>query len=351
MGTQPQLSSPGSSTGPEVSVVIPTRDRWHRLARTLACAQRQQGVTLQIVVVDDGSADGTAQRVRALGDGRILVVRHERSRGLAGARNAGIRASTGEWIAFLDDDDLWSETKLATQLRAARRDEADWCYAGAAFVDERGRPLGLAEPPDPLAVVRLLRGVNVIPAGASNVLVRAALLDRVGEFDERLSHFADWDLWIRLAAAARPATVDEPLLAYVQHSSNMRLTDSEGLVRELDHLDAKHGLAGDAEPGRAAMLQWVAESQWRTRRRSAAIVTFVRLLASDPTQLDVVGLARVLLPVRRRRIARLGRLIRAWRTGAASPQGTDPADGRLRWLDQYQHQPLPSPLHCPRVGR
>ena len=206
-------------------------------------------MTLQIVVVDDGSADGTAQRAQALGDSRILVVRHERSLGLAGARNAGIRAATGEWIAFLDDDDLWSETKLLSQLRAARRDEADWCYAGAAFVDERGRLLGLADPPDPLAVVRLLRGVNVIPAGASNVLVRAALLDRVGEFDERLSHFADWDLWIRLAAAARPAVVDEPLLAYVQHPGNMRLTDSEGLVRELDHLDAKHGLAGRRRAG------------------------------------------------------------------------------------------------------
>ena len=351
MGTQPQLRSRGSSTGPEVSVVIPTRDRWHRLERTLACARRQQDVTLQIVVVDDGSADGTAQRVQALGDRRILVVRHERSLGLSGARNAGIRAATGEWVAFLDDDDLWSETKLTSQLRAARRDEADWCYAGAAVVDERGRLLGLADPPDPRAVGRLLRGVNVIPAGASNVLVRAALLDRVGEFDERLSHFADWDLWIRLAAAARPATVDVPLLAYVQHSGNMRVTDSEGLVRELHHVDVKHGLAGDAEPGRAGMLQWIAESQWRTGRRGAAGVTVTRLLVSAPTQVDFVSLARVLLPVRRKRIAGLRRLIRSSRSGTSPPQGPDRADERLRWLDRYQHEPLPPPLHCPRVGR
>ena len=210
MGTQPQLRAQGARPDP--------RSRWSSRraiagigsrARS-ACVQQQQGVTLQIVVVDDGSADGTAQRAQALGDSRILVVRHERSLGLSGARNAGIRASTGEWIAFLDDDDLWSETKLITQLRAARRDAAGWCFAGAAVIDDRGRLLGLADPPDPLAVVRLLRGVNVIPAGASNVLVRAALLYRVGEFDERLSHFADWDLWIRLAAAARPATVESP---------------------------------------------------------------------------------------------------------------------------------------------
>jgi Glycosyl transferase family 2 len=332
-------------------VVIPTRDRWHRLARTLACVQRQQGVTLQIVVVDDGSADGTAQRARALGDSRIVVVRHERSLGLSGARNAGIRAAAGEWIAFLDDDDLWSETKLLSQLRAARRDEADWCYAGAAVVDERGRLVGLAAPPDPIAVLRALRGANVIPAGASNVLVRAALLDRVGEFDERLSHFADWDLWLRLAAAARPAVVDEPLLAYVQHPGNMRLTDSEGLVQELQHPDAKHGLGGNAEPGRAAMLQWIAESQWRTGRRGAAIIMFIRLVVSAPTQVDIVSLARMLLPVRRKRIASLRRLIRSSRAGTSSPEGPDHADGRLRWLDRYEHQPLRTPLHCPRVGR
>ena len=317
--------------GPEVSVVIPTRDRWPRLARTLACVQRQQDVTLQIVVVDDGSADGTAQRAQALGDARIVVVRHERSLGLAGARNAGIRAATGEWIAFLDDDDLWSEIKLISQLRAARRAQADWCYAGAAFVNERGGLLGLAEPPDPRAVLQLLRGVNVIPAGASNVLVSAALLGRVGEFDERLSHFADWDLWIRLAAAARPATVDAPLLAYVHHSGNMRLIDSDGLVRELDHLDAKHGLGGDAEPGRAAMLQWIAESQWRTGRRGAAVSTFIRLLLSAPTQVDIVGLARVLLPVRRKRIARLTRRLRSMVS-----RTPDPSDMRLQWLEEYR---------------
>ena len=345
------------AAGPEVSVVIPTRDRWHRLSRTLACVQRQRGVTLQIVVVDDGSADGTAENARSLGDTRILVVRHERSLGLSRARNAGIRASTGEWIAFLDDDDLWSEIKLISQLRAARRAEADWCYAGAAFVNERGRLLGLADPPDPQAVLRLLRGVNVIPAGASNVLVRAALLDRVGEFDERLSHFADWDLWIRLAAAARPATVDEPLLAYVQHPGNMRLTDSEGLVRELERVDGKHGLAGNAEPGRSAMLQWIAESQWRTGRRSAAAVTFARLLASDRTRVDFVRLARLLLPVRRKRIARFVRLIRSSTTDRSFPRGRDDANRRLQWLAKYQHggqvphQPLPPPLHCPRVGR
>jgi glycosyltransferase involved in cell wall biosynthesis len=323
-----------AATGPDVSVVIPTRDRWHVLSRTLPCVQRQQGVSLQIVVVDDGSVDGTAQNARTLDDPRILVVRHEHSLGLAGARNAGIRASTGQWIAFLDDDDLWSETKLISQLRAARRAAADWCYTGAVFVNARGTPLRVADPPDPRALLQRLRGVNVIPAGASNVLVRAALLQRVGGFDEHLSHLADWDLWLRLAAVARPATVAEPLIAYVQHAGNMRLTESDGLVRELDRLDAKHTLAGNAEPGRLAMLQWIAESQWRTGHRRAAAVTCGRLVASKPTGFDVVWLARLVLPRRRKRIAQVRKLARSLTKSATSRENRH--DRQLQWLDAHK---------------
>jgi glycosyltransferase involved in cell wall biosynthesis len=326
-----------AATGPDVSVVIPTRDRWHLLSRTLPCVQRQQGLSLEIVVVDDGSADGTAQKARTLDDPRILVVRHEQSLGLPAARNAGVRASTGQWIAFLDDDDLWSQTKLISQLRAARRAEADWCYSGAVFVDECGSLLRVADPPDPRALQERLRGVNVIPAGASNVLVRAALLHRVGEFDEQLSHFADWDLWIRLAAAARPATVDEPLIAYVQHPGNMRRMESDGLVQELDRLDAKHALAGNAEPGRFAMLQWIAESQWRTGRRRAAAVTCIRLAAWNPRRFDVVWLARLVLPGRRKRIAQLRKLARSsTKSASSSSESRDRQPRQIEWLEQYQ---------------
>jgi glycosyltransferase involved in cell wall biosynthesis len=289
-------SGSGSTIQPEVSVVIPTRDRWRLLSRTVACVRRQEGVRLEIVVVDDGSTDGTAEKLRGLGDPRIRTVRHDHSLGLAKARNSGIGGARGAWIAFLDDDDLWSPQKLLRQLLAARSAQARWCYSPAAFVDLRGRPLYIMEPPAPSSILLTLRGANAIPAGASNVLVCADLLDSVGHFDEGFRHFADWDLWIRLATTARPATTHEPLLAYVQHPGNMRLTEPEVLIGELDRLDAKHGLAGDAEPGRFAILRWIAEAQWQAGQRAAAARTFARLLRAHRAPSDVIWVARRVRP-------------------------------------------------------
>lgn len=107
--------------------------------------------------------DGTAEKVRRLGDPRIQTLRHEHSLGLSEARNAGIRRAAGEWIAFLDDDDLWSPHKSRRQLGAARRAQAAWCYSAAALIDSRGRVGQVLEAPAPASVLPRLRGVNVIP--------------------------------------------------------------------------------------------------------------------------------------------------------------------------------------------
>ena len=108
----------GGDGDPAVSVVIPTRDRWPLLATTLASALGQDGVALEVVVVDDGSATA-APVVPPFDDPRVRIARNDRSLGVAGARNRGIEAARGEWIAFLDDDDVWAPAKLRRQLDAA----------------------------------------------------------------------------------------------------------------------------------------------------------------------------------------------------------------------------------------
>ena len=117
------------------TVVIPTRNRRELLLSTLRSVLAQREVDVDVVVVDEGSDDGTADAVRLLGEPRARVVRHDTPKGLPAARNAGLAEATAEWIAFCDDDDLWAPDKLALQLAAARRASAVWCCAGAVEID------------------------------------------------------------------------------------------------------------------------------------------------------------------------------------------------------------------------
>ena len=123
---------------PTVSVVIPTRNRADVLkAHALPSALAQRDVDVEVVVVDDGSDDDDDRRaLEGLTDSRVRVVRHATREGQSRARNTGIEAALGEWIAFLDDDDLWSPDKLREQLDAAAADHAEFVYTGGVMVDE-----------------------------------------------------------------------------------------------------------------------------------------------------------------------------------------------------------------------
>jgi glycosyltransferase involved in cell wall biosynthesis len=269
---------------PKVTVVIPTKGRWPLLQRTLGGVLRQRGVELEVVIVDDGSSDETAERLVALGDRRVRPIRRELSRHVAATRNAGIAAARGEWIAFLDDDDLWAPDKLRVQLEAAATRKADFAWCSGLVVDARCSILETWPAREPDEILGLLLRGNWMPAGASNVIARRELVRELGGFDEELRHFADWDLWIRLAAAGRGATCPDPLVAYVRHSRNMILTDPRGVVRELRTLAAKHRAAADRYgvrpdrvlPDQAGVFRWLGASQARAGRRATAAAYYLR---------------------------------------------------------------------------
>ena len=115
----------------EVSVVIPTRNRSALLATTLRSVLRQQQVDLEVIVVDEASTDDTPAVLAAIGDTALRVIRHDAPRWLAAARNSGAAEAQGEWLAFLDDDDLWAPDKLVRQIQAAEEANRDWVYAGS----------------------------------------------------------------------------------------------------------------------------------------------------------------------------------------------------------------------------
>jgi len=174
---------------PEVSVVIPTRNRRTLLTRTLGTVLAQRDVGLEVLVVDDASEDGTPELIRNVGDPRVVLVQHDGRRGVAAARNTGLMRARAPWVAFVDDDDMWAPTKLARQLEAGASG-AGWVYAGAVIVDETLRIVAGKPPPIDRDVEQLL-AFNVVPGGGSGPLVRTDLARAVGGFDPQLSILAE----------------------------------------------------------------------------------------------------------------------------------------------------------------
>jgi glycosyltransferase involved in cell wall biosynthesis len=235
------------SSVPEVSVIIPTRNRWTTLSRSaLPAVWMQEDVSLDLVVVDDGSTDETQGGLETLERADVRVVRHEVSRGVAAARNTGIAHARGEWLAFLDDDDVWSPRKLRTQVDLAVKEGAGFVFSSAVIVDRFRQAIAYSAVPQDDDLARLLLWNNVVPGGCSNLVARAGLVRQLGGFDERLSMFADGDLWLRLALEAQGARCAEIHVGYLQHEDNMARRTSGVVFHEAAYLAAKHGRPGPA---------------------------------------------------------------------------------------------------------
>jgi len=193
--------------GPVVSVVIPTHNRAELLRRAIRSVLDQTYGNLEIIVVDDASKDNLYEVVTDFGDPRIQYIRHESSRGGSAARNTGIRAATGEFIAFLDDDDEWEPQKTEEQLGSLQRYDVVLCTSN----ELRGR--GEAYRKKSTADLEDLRRGRFTAGGTGILMARAALMKDV-LFDETLPCYQDWDVFIRLAHRCTIAYIDKPLLRY-----------------------------------------------------------------------------------------------------------------------------------------
>jgi glycosyltransferase involved in cell wall biosynthesis len=321
------------ASAPEVTVVVPTHSRWDLLSTAaLPASLGQEDVDLEVVVVDDGSTDMTAQGLSRIDDPRLRVVRHARPRGVAQARNAGIAAARGEWIAFLDDDDLWAPRKLRAQLDAAAAERAVFAYGGAAALDEDRRWVYSLPPaaPGTLALVLLQR--NVLWGGCSNVLVRADVVRRLEGFDERLYQLTDWDLWVRLSQAGGAAACPEVLVGCIEHARSMLLTTEDPVFAEFDYMEEKHRAARTAAGvaiDRRVFSRWVALGHRRAGRRARATSTYARAAIRNR---DAGSLARAL-------VAPFGERPAAWLRTLARGRTTEEPPHRLGepgWLTLYR---------------
>lgn len=281
---------------PDVTVVIPTRDRWPLVRRAVRSALDQRGVAVEVVVVDDGSSP---EGDPGVADDRVRLERHPTSRGVASARNRGIELAVGTWVAFLDDDDLWAPDKLALQLAAAREADAGWAWAAATVVDEQLAPLRFMRSPSPEAVAGSLLRTNPVPA-LSGVAARADVLRRTGGFDPAFSAMADWDLWIRIGTTTPGAGVGRSVVAYVEHTSNMLAgaADPNDVRPEFERLAAKHANAAAAAGvpfGDVWWSRWVASHHRFAGRRGEASRAYLRGAVERRSPGDAVRAAGALV--------------------------------------------------------
>ena len=317
---------------PEVSVVIPTRDRPEYLARSLVSALEQRKVRAEVLVVDDGSRTSVASRLTPEARRRARIVRHDAARGVCAARNTGISTARAPWLAFLDDDDLWAPTKLRTLLDLAAETGAGYVFSGGITIDADGKVLGAQEAPSAGEQLhRALLAESVIPYIPSNLVARTELVKSAGGFDTDLNVLGDWDLAVRLSATARAAMTPEHLVAYTLHETNMQ-RDEAAVEAELPRFYRKHARAraalGVSVDRRVLVLGRANSRRSRGDNRGAAI-DYLRLgwLRRDPRPLargivlglggdPVIKLARRLA----RRDKRLSKLAPLWLEQAVRPQ-------------------------------
>lgn len=207
---------------PKVSVIIPSYNSEKVVPLTIASALEQTFTDMEVIVVDDGSTDGTRQALARFGN-RIRYIYQENKKH-SGARNTGIKAAQGEYLAFLDSDDLWLPQKIERQVEILNQhpDVVLVCCV-AEYIDQLGNPArssgisierhaGVDEEPSTWTS-RLFLG-DAVPGGGSSAMVRRSALIQAGMFDEGLDYAEDWDTWMRLSFLGKFVLIPDHLILF-----------------------------------------------------------------------------------------------------------------------------------------
>jgi hypothetical protein len=251
-----------SMSPPVVSVIVPAFNAKATLAHTIASVQRQTFEDFELIVIDDGSTDGTPEWLRNIRDDRLRVFSYPNG-GLAAARNRGIARARGEFISFIDSDDLWTPDKLAMQLEALRqRPQAAIAYSWTALVDQHGGFLFLKEQSryEGDVYAELLKHCFV--ANGSNILVRTSCALEVGGFSTALRRAGDWDFCLRVASRWPFAVVPCYQIFYRISESAMTAdaqASEDAMLRICDQeFDARPRLLPKRHESLASVKQYVA---------------------------------------------------------------------------------------------
>lgn len=184
---------------PKVSVIIPTYNRREMVKEAIGSVLDQGVEDLELIVVDDGSTDGTAEEISGYG-GRVRLFRHERNRGVSAARNRGILHAKGKYIGFLDSDDLWVKGKLKAQVAFLDENpQYPLCYTDEIWI-RRGRRVNPMRKHGKYSGWIFEKCLPLCIVSPSSALMRRSLFSKVGLFDEALPVCEDYDFWLRVSA-------------------------------------------------------------------------------------------------------------------------------------------------------
>jgi glycosyltransferase involved in cell wall biosynthesis len=272
-----------------VSVIIPAFNAAETLDETLRSARGQSHRNLEILVVDDGSSDGTASIAdrHAYADPRVRLIRQE-NRGLPATRNIGIANSSGAYIAPLDADDLWRSDKIERQLHALNGSEAALAYCWNAIIDIDGRIVHLdSRSEEEGDVIDALCSRNIVGNGSAPLVTRAAA-EEVGGYDERKGRYGceDYIFYFRIAQRHPFALVRDFLVGYRDRPDSM----SASFDRMLDAHAVCEVEFGEGHPQRQKLLRanrtrltrFMASRSFRGGNHALAGKLVKRMVREDP---------------------------------------------------------------------
>jgi glycosyltransferase involved in cell wall biosynthesis len=207
---------------PAVSVILPVFDRLKYLKMAIESVLAQDFKDWELIIADDGSGPETQEYLTSLaGRPQLKILRLKHCGVPAAVRNAGLRAATGEFVGFLDSDDIWLPQKLQAQMHALRLNNAClWSYTHFALIDASGRHMverrtNLQARSQDKVLDSLLREESTVVT--PSVVVRRDLLEELGGYDETLRACEDYDLWLRLASRSEASCIDQPLVLVRRH--------------------------------------------------------------------------------------------------------------------------------------
>lgn len=282
---------------PKVSVIIACYNGAHVIPKAIDSALAQAGAEVEVIVVDDGSGDQSREVVGAYAaDHPVKLICHAQNKGIPGARNTGIAAATGQYIGFLDQDDLWYPERLSSALAVFATDPEG--QVGLVFGIEETRDLetgalqpGRNMPPaetntmDRISFVAALAQSNFIPTAAA--LFRKACFDRLGPLDESLkSGIDDFDMFLRVARHFDVRHVDQ--IQAVRHVHGQNFTKLYRMVPDMMKVltriaDEEPAVAAVASQARGHFLYLLGREQQGSGQYGAALRSFLKALSYTPT--------------------------------------------------------------------